>query len=80
MLVIYESPDGGRTVYVREMGSSVKKLHYDATEDKADMKELLLRQEWMEIRHAAKTNPVLQKSVEHIIMLYRIMKDGDTQA
>lgn len=76
---IFESPDGGKTVYVREMGSSIKKLHYASPEDTADMREILLRQEWLDIRHAAKENPALQKSVDHIIMLYRITKDGNTQ-
>ena len=76
---IFESPDGGKTVYVREMGSKDKKLHYVSPALKAEMKETLLTQEWLDIRHAAKDNPALQKSVDHIIMLYRLMKNGNSE-
>ena len=76
---IYESPDGGQTVFVREMGSKIKKLDYVSPSLKADMKETLLTQEWLEIRHAAKSNPALQKSVDHIIMMYRLMQNGNSK-
>ena len=74
---IYESPDGGQTVYVRELGSKDKKLNYVSPSAKADMKETLLVQEWMDIRHAAKEHPALQKSVEHLIMMYRLLKNDN---
>jgi hypothetical protein len=77
---IYESPDDGKTVYVREVGSKVKKLHYVSPVEKEEMKDVLLRQEWSDIRHAAKENPTLQKSVDQLIMLYRLMKNnGDSK-
>lgn len=76
---IYESPDGGQTVYVRELGSKDKKLHYVSPTAKAEMKETLLTQEWLEIRHVAKDNPALQKSVDHLIMMYRLIKDGNSK-
>jgi hypothetical protein len=76
---IYESPDGGQTVYVRELGGREKRLDYVSPALKADMKETLLTQEWLEIRHAAKDSPALQKSVDHLIMLYRLMKNGNSE-
>lgn len=76
---IYESPDGGQTVYVREMGSKVKKLHYVSPAAKAEMKETLLTQEWLDIRHLAKENPALQKSVDHLILMYRLIKNGNSE-
>jgi hypothetical protein len=76
---IFESPDGGQTVYVREMGSREKKLHSISPALKAEMKETLLTQEWLDIRHAAKDNPALQKSVDHLIMMYRLIKDGNSE-
>ena len=76
---IYESPDGGQTVYVRELGGREKKLHYVSPVAKAEMKETLLTQEWLEIRHAAKENPALQKSVDHLIMMYRLTKNGNSK-
>lgn len=74
---IYESPDGGQTVYVREMGGRDKKLEYVSPSAKAEMKETLLAQEWLDIRHAAKDHPALQKSVEHLIMMYRLLKNDN---
>lgn len=74
---IYESPDGGKTVYVREIGGKEKKLHYVSPAAKAEMKETLLAQEWLDIRHTAKDNPALQKSVDQLIMMYRLIKDGN---
>lgn len=76
---IYESPDNGNTVYVREIGGKEKKLHSVSPALKAEMKETLLTQEWLEIRHAARNNPALQKSVDHLIMMYRLTKDGSSK-
>ncbi len=76
---IFESPDGGQTVYVRELGSKEKKLHYVSPSAKAEMKETLLTQEWLDIRHLAKDNPALQKSVDHLIMMYRLIKNGNSK-
>jgi hypothetical protein len=76
---IFESPDGGMTVYTREVGSKEKKLHYVSPTAKAEMKETLLTQEWLDIRHAAKSNPALQKSVDHLIMMYRLIKNGNSE-
>lgn len=76
---IFESPDGGQTVYVREMGGKERKLHSVSPSLKAEMKETLLTQEWLDIRHAAKDNPALQKSVEHAKMLYRLIKNGNSK-
>lgn len=76
---IYESPDGGQTVYVRELGSKEKKLHYVSPAKTTEMKETLLTQEWLDIRHVAKDNPALQKSVDHLIMMYRLIKNGNSK-
>lgn len=76
---IFESPDGGKTVYVREMGGQARKLHYVSPAATAEMKETLLTQEWLEIRHAAKENPALQKAVDHLILLYRLAQNGNSE-
>lgn len=79
MSKIYESPDGGKTVYVREIGCKEKTLSYISPSAKADMKETLLTQEWLDIRHAAKDNPTLQKSADQLILLYRLIKNGSSE-
>lgn len=74
---IFESPDGGKTVYVREMGSKVRKLHYVSPSAVEEIKETEERLEWNEIRHAAKDNPALQKAVDHVKLLYQIIKNSN---
>lgn len=74
---IYESPDGGETVYVREMGGKERTLHYVSPSAKKDMKEILLTQEWLAIRQAARENPSLQKSVDHLITIYRLLQNDN---
>lgn len=76
---IFESPDNGETVYVREVGSKNRTLKYVSPAAKTEIKEKLLTQEWLDIRHAAKDNPALQKSVEQLIMMYRLIKNGNSK-
>ena len=70
MTKIYESPDGGKTVYERDIGSNQKKLIKSEGFD--DLQDHML---WNEIRLAAKTNPALQKAVNRVKMLYRLSVD-----
>lgn len=81
--LIYESPDGGKTVYAREFGSNHKQLvgyRYDINNShvntkspgQQDYEDHIL---WNEIRQAAKTNPTLHKAMERVKLLYRLSKD-----
>jgi hypothetical protein len=70
MTKIYESPDGGKTVYVREMGSLDRKPSY--SEGIEDWNDHCL---WIEIRKAAKKNPVLKKACDKVKILYRLSID-----
>lgn len=76
---IYESPDGGKTVYVREMGGKNKKLHYVSPAATEEMKDILLTQEWLDIRNTAKEHPALQKTVEQLIMMYRLIQNDNSK-
>jgi len=80
---IYESPDGGKTVYAREFGTNHKQLvgyQYDMNNShiqtnnigQKDLEDHIL---WNEIRQAAKTNPALQKAMERVKLIYRLSKD-----
>jgi hypothetical protein len=74
--VIYESPDGGKTVYVREPGSPVqsRKLHWES-EDAKDLREQILEDKlWGNIRRAAKTNHTIQRALDEAILLYNLSK------
>ena len=69
---IFESPDGGKTVYAREVGSTARrevKRDYDLH---ARIKEDEL---WGNIRRAAETNPTLQEALERVKVTYYLTED-----
>ncbi len=70
MTKIYESPDGGKTVFERDSGSLNRKII--KSEGLDDLNDHLL---WVEIRKAAKTNRALQKAMDRVKMLYRLSID-----
>jgi hypothetical protein len=73
--LIFESPDGGKTVYSRKFGTLDRSLHSvdPALQDSLDqLKEDKL---WGEIRRAAKTNEALQSALERVIILYHLSKE-----
>lgn len=69
---IYERADG--VTYAREFGETERTVigwDYAAQEKMNSIDEIEL---WKEIRQAAKTNPVLQKELDRVIMLYHLSK------
>ena len=74
--VIYESPDGGKTVYVREPGSDVqsRKLHWES-DDVKDLRETMMEDKlWGNIRRAAKTNSTIQRALDEAVLIYTLSK------
>jgi hypothetical protein len=73
MVKIYESPDGGHTVYERETGSTERKL--------LSIDEVALDKynniEWNKIWWQRNSNPALKKAVEQVIILYRLSKENE---
>jgi len=69
-IVIYESPDGGKTVYSRKSGSS------DRTMIKEDTTQNYITKwyEWKEILKLAETEPSLANAISKAEMLYVILK------
>jgi hypothetical protein len=74
--VIYESPDGGKTVYMREPGSPVqsRKLAWESEDSKSLREEIEESKLWGNIRRAAKTNPTIQRALDEAILLYKLSK------
>ena len=73
--MIYESPDGGKTVYARERGSSNRVLIRtdDAVEE---TKKLLNRQKrLMKIVELAETVPALNDQLEKLEEIYLLVKN-----
>ncbi len=74
---IYESPDGGQTVYAREFNSSEKILvgrSYMIEFEEQQQKEDSL---WRAIRAASADNSALQDAMDHVIMIYNLTNTND---
>jgi hypothetical protein len=69
-IIIYESPDGGKTVYSRKSGSS------DRTMIKEDTTQNYITKwyKWKEILKLAETEPSLANAINKAEMLYVILK------
>jgi hypothetical protein len=65
---IYESPDGGETIYAREVGTSKRTLvgyQYD----------MFTKIDWYDMVLKARTNPTLQKTLNRAILIYETIKN-----
>lgn len=73
-ITIFESPDGGKTIYSRKSGETDRTLVWEDPEAK---KEKLFQQRWVEWRDiltASKDNPGLADLVEKAEVYYRLLK------
>jgi len=73
--IIYESPDGGETVYVRESGSAMRQLYSESDKVKSIQEQLQEDKMWGEIRREAKTNPALHEILEQAKIIYYLSKN-----
>lgn len=81
---VYERQNG--TVYAREMGADpstrvVIGWDWEPEDNPARVRgttreQVLENQLWHDIRKESKTNPALQKVLDHAIMIYRLSKDN----
>ena len=73
-ITIYESPDGGRTVYSRKAGETVRTLHW---EDPVYKKEQELTSRWVNLKEAvfmADSDPTLNDAINKVELLYALKK------
>jgi hypothetical protein len=75
---IFESPDGGNTVYSREHRSDQRELIRmpdTRTHDGRSLHDHIVESKlWGNIRRAAETNPALQDAPERAIMIYHLTR------
>jgi hypothetical protein len=69
-IIIYESPDGGKTVYSRKSGSSARTMIVEDTTQNYITKWY----QWKEILKLAETEPSLANAINKAEMLYVILK------
>ena len=76
---IFESPDGGETIYIRKQGEVERKLYHVSDKALEKANELKETQLWHEIRMAAKNDETLQKAIEQVKLLYYIKKTNGSE-
>ena len=69
-IIIYESPDGGKTIYSRKSGSSDRTL----IREDPDKHYVTKWYEWKEILKLAETEPALANIINKAEMLYVLLK------
>lgn len=73
-VTIYESPDGGRTVYARRPGQTTRELHLRDPLLDEELAVIESQRRWMEIFHARKINTGLDQLCEQAEILYELSK------
>ena len=68
---VYESPDGGKTIYERDVGSSERTLIKENTSLISQIREDQL---WGNIRREAKINTTLADILNQAKMVYALIK------
>jgi hypothetical protein len=74
--IIYESPDGGETVYARYEGGTDRWLVGQSATAKSKLDELKEDKLWGEIRRAAKSNSLLQDVLDRAKIIYELSKNN----
>ena len=73
-VTIFESPDGGRTVYARKPGTIERKLYSQDPALQQELKDLENSKRWVEILQARKDNPELDHLCEQVEILYELSR------
>ena len=73
-VTIFESPDGGSTVYARRPGSATRTLHSQSSELQQELAELEQQKRWVDIFQAREHNKELDHLCEHVEILYELSK------
>lgn len=74
MKYVYESPDGGHTVYRRESGQVQRTLHRIDSVAREKLEAAKEIQLWKDICTAAKHNPALQSALDQARIIYELSK------
>ena len=73
-VTIFESPDGGRTVYARRPGQTDRDLHWQDPMLQRELAELEQQKRWVDIFQARRDNAELNRLCEQIEIMYELGK------
>jgi hypothetical protein len=74
-LTVFESPDGGRTVYARRPGSDKRELHWQDPNLQQEIRELESQKRWVDIFQARRDNVELNDLCEKVELLYELKRE-----
>ena len=72
---IYESPDGGDTVYAREAGSTERIMIGQNTRAKSVIEQIREDKLWGEMRRLAETDPAMAELLDRAKIYYQLKKN-----
>jgi len=72
MTKIFESPDGGKTVYSRDMGKQERELYWSQYPRHWKTRWY----EWEDILKISDQHPALRDAIEKAEMIYQLVKDN----
>ena len=77
MATVFESPDGGNTVYARDTGSVTRRLVSMSDKERVFREKVREDALWDEIRATAKFNTALQEALDRVkVLYYMTLKDN----
>jgi hypothetical protein len=76
-LTVFESPDGGRTVYARRPGETKRELHWQDPNLQQEIKELESQKRWVDIFQARRDNVELDYLCEQVELLYELGRKSE---
>ena len=79
MSKIFESPDGGETVYARQPGEHHRVLVKESERSQTKKQLIQENQLWQTIRNTARENPALQAELDRVKMLYYLITKNDNR-
>lgn len=68
--VVYESPDGGKTIYSRKLGETERTL----VREDPDLPERLRWQKWRDILKTSHEHPALEDAIQKAEVIYELVK------
>jgi hypothetical protein len=79
MATVFESPDKGETVYVREEGSASRTLYSESEKKKSLHDQIMESILWDNIHRAAETNPALQEALDRVKVIYYLSNEHSSR-
>jgi len=75
---VFESPDGGHTVYRRHVGKQDRELVKVSPEKQSTMEMIREDKLWGGIRRAAKTDPALKEMLDQVRVYYELKHNAES--